>query len=93
VQHHSTHIINQESIERQASNIDLGLQMKDMGISLKVESKEETPQNLTPKLIEELAKKVLGSKKIVEMFQTMAIVNLKMGNLGLEIKSFKTRLI
>ncbi len=67
--------------------------MKDMGISLKVESKEETPQNLTPKFIEELAKKVLGSKKIVEMFQTMAIVNLKMGNLGLEIKSFKTRLI
>ncbi len=27
------------------------------------------------------------------MFQAMVIVSLKMGNLGLEVKSFKTRLI
>jgi hypothetical protein len=27
------------------------------------------------------------------MFQAMVIVSLKMGNLGLEVKSFKTKLI
>jgi hypothetical protein len=30
--------------------IDLGLQMRDMGMSLKDVSNEETPQNLTPNL-------------------------------------------
>jgi hypothetical protein len=50
-------------------------------------------QNLTPKSMEELAKEVLGSNKIVEMFQTMAIVNMRMGNMGLEVMLFKTRLI
>ncbi len=73
--------------------MDLGLQMKDKAISLKDASKEETPQNLTPKYIEELAKEVLSNNKTIEMFQAMAIVSLKMDNLGLEIKSFKTRLI
>ncbi len=43
--------------------------------------------------MEELAKEVLGSNKIVEMFQTMAIVNMRMGNMGLEVMLFKTRLI
>ncbi len=43
--------------------------------------------------MEELIKEVLGSNKTVEMFQTMEIVSLKMDNLGLEVKSFKTRLI
>jgi hypothetical protein len=43
--------------------------------------------------IEELVEEILGSSKSVEMFQAMATVSLKMGNLGLEVKSFKTRLI
>ncbi len=56
-------------------------------------SKNETLQNFTPKSIEELVEEILGSSKSVEMFQAMATVSLKMGNLGLEVKSFKTRLI
>jgi hypothetical protein len=47
---------------------------------------------LTPKSIEELVEEVLGKNKIVEMFQAMLNVTLKMGNLGLEVKSFKTTL-
>jgi hypothetical protein len=66
--------------------------MKDYKISLKDVSKEETPFDLTPKFVEKLAKEVLGNNKIVEMFQTMAMVNMKMGNLGLEVQSLKTRL-
>lgn len=37
----------------------LGLHMKDMGMSLKETSKEETPQNLTPKFVEEMVEDVL----------------------------------
>jgi len=44
-------------------------------MSLKDVSKEETPHNLKPKYVEEIAKEVLGSKKIVEIFQAMAIVS------------------
>ncbi len=43
--------------------------------------------------MEELAKEVLSNNKIVEMFQAMVIVNMRMGNMGLEVMSFKTRLI
>jgi hypothetical protein len=49
--------------------------MRDKGMSLKDVSKEETPHNLKPKYVEEIAKEVLGSKKIVEIFQAMAIVS------------------
>lgn len=70
--------------------MDLGLQMKDMGISLKDASKEETPKS-----IKELTEEVLGSNKTTKMFQTMATMSLEMGNLGnlgLEVTSFKTKL-
>ncbi len=43
--------------------------------------------------MEELVEEVLGSNKITEMFQAMVIVNLRMANMGLEVMSFKTRLI
>jgi hypothetical protein len=36
--------------------------------------------------------RVLDNNKIVKMFQAMAIVRLKMGNLGLEVHSLKIRL-
>ncbi len=67
--------------------------MQDKGLSSKDAFKEETPQNSTLIFVEELIKEVLGSNKTTEMFQTMEIVSLKMDNLGLEVKSFKTRLI
>jgi len=61
-------------------------------MSLEDASKEETSHNLSPKNVEELAKGVLGSNKTTKLFQTMAIMNQKMGNLGLEVKSLKIRL-
>ncbi len=48
---------------------------------------------MAPKFIKELAKDILAKNKNVEMFQAMAIMSLKMGNLGLEVKSLKSRLI
>jgi hypothetical protein len=39
-----------------------------------------------------MVEKVLESNRIVEMFQTMAIISLMMGNLGLEVQSLKNRL-
>ncbi len=69
--------------------MDIGLHMKDMGMSLEYAYKEETPQNLTLQFVEELAEEVPGSNKTIKMFQTMAIVNMKMDNLGLEVKLLK----
>jgi hypothetical protein len=80
------------SIEGHALDMDLGLHMRDKGMSSKDTSKEETPHNLTPKYVEELAEEVLGNNKTVEMFQAMAIVSMKMGNLSLEVKSLKNKL-
>jgi hypothetical protein len=48
--------------------MDLGLQMKDRGMSSKDASKEKTPQNLTPQFVNELAKEVLGNNKAIEIF-------------------------
>jgi hypothetical protein len=66
--------------------------MKDKVISLGKGSKEKTPQNLTPRFVEDLAIKIMEGNKNVEMFQAMAIISFKMGNLGSEIKSLRTRL-
>jgi hypothetical protein len=68
-------------------DMDMGLQMKDKGMPSEDASKEETPHDLTPKFVENLAKEVLGNNKIVLMFQAMAIVRMKMGNLGLDVQS------
>jgi hypothetical protein len=64
--------------------------MKDKVISLGKVFKKETPQNFTPRSVEDLAIEILEGNKNIEMFQAMAIVSFKMGNLGLEIKSLKT---
>ncbi len=66
--------------------------MHDRGMSLKDVSKEETPHNLTPESMRQMAKEVLEGNKIIEVFQTMAIISLMMGNLGLEMQSLKNRL-
>jgi hypothetical protein len=64
--------------------------MRDnMVMSSRKRSKEETPQNLTPKYVKDMAVKVLEHNKIIQMFQTMAIVNLNMGNLGLKVQLLK----
>jgi len=42
--------------------------------------------------VEEVVVEVMQANKVVELFQTMAIVSLNMGNLILEVKSLKNRL-
>ncbi len=54
--------------------------------------REKTPHNFTLKFVKDMAIDVMESNIIIEMFQAMAIVSLKMGNLGLEVQSLKTKL-
>ncbi len=44
-------------------------------------SKEETPEKFTPKFVDDLTIEITEGNKTIEMFQAMAIVNLKMGTL------------
>jgi hypothetical protein len=42
--------------------------------------------------VEEVAIEVMQVDKVVELFQTMAIVNLNMGNLNMKVNNLKNRL-
>jgi len=42
--------------------------------------------------VEKIVIEVMQANKVVELFQTMAIVSLNMGNLILKVKSLKNRL-
>ncbi len=55
--------------------------------------KDPTTQTSTPKSMVEVAVKVMKADKAVELFQTMAIVNLNMGNLAFELNILKNKLI
>lgn len=66
--------------------------MKDKVISSSKGFKEETPQNLTPRFVEDFVVKIMQGNKNVEIFQAMAIVSFKMGNLGSKVQLLKTRL-
>ncbi len=61
-------------------------------MSLRNKFREETPQNLTPKFVKDMAGDVLENNKTSEMFQAMVLIKLKMGILGLEVQSLKTKL-
>jgi hypothetical protein len=50
--------------------------MKDKVISSSKGFKEETPQNLTPIFVEDLAIEIMEGNKNIKMFQAMAIINL-----------------
>ncbi len=50
-------------------------------------------QTSTPKSMEEVATKVMKANKAIELFQTMAIVSLNMGNLILEVNILKNKLV
>jgi hypothetical protein len=63
-----------------------------MGSSIKG-SKNLTTQTSTPKFVEEVAVEVMQANKVVELFQTMAIMSLSMGNLNLEVSSLKNILV
>jgi hypothetical protein len=42
--------------------------------------------------VEEVAEEVMQVNKVVELFQTMAIMSLNMGNLNMEVKCLKNKL-
>jgi hypothetical protein len=42
--------------------------------------------------VEEVAIEVMQVNKVVELFQTMAIVSLNMGNLNMKVNNLKSRL-
>jgi hypothetical protein len=52
-----------------------------------------TTQKTTPKFVEEVAAKVMKANKAIELFQTMAIVSLNMGNLIMVVNTLKNKLI
>jgi len=56
-------------------------------------SRNPTTQISTPKSMEEVNVEVMKANKVVELFQTMAIVSLNMGNLTLEVNTLKNRLV
>ncbi len=56
-------------------------------------SRDPTTWTSTPKSMEEVATKVMKANKVLELFQTMAIVNLNMGNLTIEVNTLKNRLV
>ncbi len=56
-------------------------------------SKNPTTQTSTLKSMEEVAMEIMQVDKVVELFQTMAIVSLNMGNLNFEVSNLKNRLV
>ncbi len=66
--------------------------VQEMGSSTKG-SKDPTTQISTMKFGEEVAIEVMQVDKIGELFQTMVIVNLNMGNLILKVNNLKNRLV
>jgi hypothetical protein len=55
--------------------------------------KDPMTQINTPKSMEEVVTKVMQVDKVVELFQTMAIMSLNMGNLTLEANNLNNRLV
>jgi len=62
-----------------------------MGSSVKG-SRDPSTHTSTPKSVEEIATEVMKADKVVELFQTMVIVSLKMGNFTLEVNTLKKKL-
>jgi hypothetical protein len=54
--------------------------------------RDPTTHTSTPKPVEEVATKVMKANKVTELFQTMVIVSLNMGNLTLEVNTLKYKL-
>ncbi len=54
---------------------------------------DSTTQTSTPKFVEEVAVEVMKLDKATKLFQTMAIVNLNMGNLTMEVNILKHKLV
>jgi hypothetical protein len=78
-----------ESIEGFPFEFELGSKMvQEMGSSTEG-FKNPMTQTSTLKSMEELATKVMHVNNAIQLFQTMAIVSLNMGNLTLKVNSLK----
>ncbi len=53
---------------------------------------DPTTQTSTPKSVEEVVAKVMKANKAAELFQTMAIMSMNMGNLTIEVNILKIKL-
>jgi hypothetical protein len=56
-------------------------------------SKNPMTETSTVKSMEKVAVEIMQVNKTVELFQTMAIVSMNMGNLNLEVSNLKNRLV
>ncbi len=65
--------------------------VQELGSSVKG-SRDPTTQTSTPKSMEEVVVEVMKVDKANELFHTMAIVNMNMGNLTLEVNNLKNKL-
>ncbi len=65
--------------------------IQELGSSLEG-SRDPTTQTSTPKSVEEVVAKVMKADKVTKLSQTMVIVNMKIGNLTLEVNTMKNRL-
>jgi hypothetical protein len=54
-------------------------------------SKNPITQTSTPRFVEEVVAKVMQVNKAVELFYSMVIMSLNMGNLDLEVSNLKNR--
>jgi len=52
-------------------------------------SRDPTTHTSIPKSMEEVDVKIMKANKVVSLFQTMAIMNMNMGNLILEVNTLK----
>jgi hypothetical protein len=66
--------------------------VQELGSSTK-ESKDPTTQTSTPKSMEEVAIEVMKTYKAVELFHTMTIMSLNMGNLTLKVNILNNILV
>jgi hypothetical protein len=56
-------------------------------------SRDPTTLYSTPKFVEEVVAEVMKADKATELFQTMAIVSLNMGNLTLKVNIMKNTFV
>ncbi len=66
--------------------------VQELGSSIEVFG-DPTTQTSTPKFVEEVVTEVMKVDKVIQLIQTMANVNLNMGNLTLEVNILKNILV
>jgi hypothetical protein len=68
------------------------IMVQELGLSAKGFVDPMTQKN-TPKSVEEIVVEVMKTYEVVDLFQTLAIVSLNMGNLTIEENTLKIRLV